>query len=187
MVASASHGGAPRTPLERFQRPVKSEENQMKRARVSSNVEIFISLPTGRTTSQVVNSDDLIDCTKLQLQTVDGFTTTQQRLVYEGRELQNGHVYGEYNIMGGAVIRLIYGMHIFVKTPGACNSVFIIECEAGDCIEDIKMQLQDVGCVGFRRCELNFNGEVLLEGTTLATNGIHNLATLQLSYRGPSA
>jgi hypothetical protein len=160
----------------------------MKRARVSSNMEIFISLPTGRATSQVVNSDDLIDCTKLLLQTVEGYTIAQQRLVFEGRELLNGHVYNEYHIIGGAVIRLIYGMQIFVKTPDVYTSVFIIECKAGDCFEDLKMQLHDdVWCVRFGRCELNFNGEVIVEGTTLATNGIHNLATLQLSYRGPSA
>jgi ubiquitin C len=192
MVVSLSHRRAPRTPPrtppEVFEDPVASEENLMKRARVSSNMEIFISLPTGRTICQVVSEDDPIDLTKVHLQTVGDFTIAQQRLVYAGVELQNGHAYGEYNILGGAVIRLIYGMQIFVKSSGVCNSVFIIECEPSDFIEDIKMHLHDVGCAGFQRCELHFKGEVLVEGTTLATNGVHNLATLQLSYRrGPSA
>jgi hypothetical protein len=171
-----------------------AEENVMKRARMSSYMEIFINLPTGRTISQVVSEDDPIDLTKVHLQTVGGFTIAQQRLVYAGRELRDGHAYGEYNILGGAVIRLIYGMQIFVvKSSGVCNSaVFIIECEPSDFIEDIKMHLHDVGCAGMmsQRYELLFNGEVLAEGTTLATNGVHNLATLQFSYRrrgGPSA
>jgi hypothetical protein len=69
----------------------------MKRARMSSYMEIFINLPTGRTISQVVSEDDPIDLTKVHLQTVGDFTIAQQRLVYAGRELRDGHAYGEYS------------------------------------------------------------------------------------------
>jgi ubiquitin C len=198
VVSLSSHRRAPRTPPRTppalsEDEVASAEENQRKWARMSSNMEIFISLPTGRTISQVVSEDDYIDLTKVHLQTVGDFTIAQQRLVYAGRELQDGHTYGEYNILGGAVIRLIYGMQIFVKSSGVCNSVFIIECEPSDFIENIKMYLLHfVGCGGndiSQRYELHFNGELLAERTTLATNGVHNLATLQFSCRrgGPSA
>lgn len=148
-------------------------------------MQIFVKNLYGKSVSVEVDPNDDVKDLKRKIFDKEGIRAEDQRLIFAGKQLEDGNRVSDYSMSQGNTVHLVLrvrgGMQIFVRTLSGKS--IAVEVNPEDRIEMLKARIHDKEGIPVENQRLIYAGKSLEDGNTLSDYSIQSGSNLNLVLR----
>mmetsp|Transcript_6838 Transcript_6838/g.14829 ORF Transcript_6838/g.14829 Transcript_6838/m.14829 type:complete len:427 (+) Transcript_6838:47-1327(+) len=145
---------------------------------------IHLRTQTGQTKTAKVRGSLSIGQLKLKIKEKGATPADQQRVIYEGVQLEDSHSLSHYNIHNESTLLLVLGrsaMEISVRT--LTGKIIPLEVDPYDSIDNVKLKIQDKEGIPTDQQRLIYAGVQFEDHRTLSSYNVHSGSVIHLMLK----